>query len=184
MIRSATQSLMAISSFAPSIVAKECMPRFRDALDPSALNTSHQAPSVIRGLKWLVPTLLVPRGDGTVSSPLMLSYLPEFLRLTLPSIDPSDALKTMYGMAFYHSLLNTISIPDEDFTKSKDHSNNYHAPLDLFELKSEDSKKEKKNQDDIEARAASALRDWAPEFVRKVLVLFDSYVVFDHCITL
>ena len=108
------------------------MPRFRDALDPSALNTSHQAPSVIRGLKWLVPTLLVPRGDGTVSSPLMLSYLPEFLRLTLPSIDPSDALKTMYGMAFYHSLLNTISIPDEDFTKSKDHSNNYHA-LGLFD---------------------------------------------------
>ena len=178
MIRSATQSLMAMSSFAPTIVAKECMPRFLAALDPSVLNSAHQAPSAIRGLKWLVPTLLVPRSDGTVTSPLMLSCLPELLSMTLPSIDPSDTFKTMYGLAFYHSLLNIVSIPDEDDSKKKKMSSNhvYHAPLDRFELvNDDDDDKKNKIADDIEERAASSLREWAPEFLRRVLVLFDSY---------
>eukprot|EP00939_MAST-03C_sp_MAST-3C-sp1_P000300 g300.t1 len=210
LVRSATQSLRALASFAPEIVASRTLPRMYAALGSSAINSAHQAPSALLALKALVPVLVVPGRPH-----LMLASLPDLLPATLPAIDPADTFKTCTAVQFYYYLLQYVRISAEEeedvvepevaaaaATRTADskgsdpvarqpqrRDNDEFAAYELAFEDEEESfapaaaavggrkKKPRLASDATDSirRASAALREWAPQFLRRVVALFDSY---------
>ena len=72
------------------------------ALDISAVNLSHQAPSALSALTRLVQPAL--RGNS------LLVRLPEMLRLSLAGIDSNDQNKTLRTLILYRSLASWVPV--------------------------------------------------------------------------
>eukprot|EP01034_Spumella_vulgaris_P023712 gene23712-29960_t len=71
------------------------------ALDPSAVNQSHQAPIALTTLTTCFKSLLYPL-------PVALKYLPDILRLSLPGIDTSDSIKTFHTLEMLSTVFEYI----------------------------------------------------------------------------
>ena len=74
------------------------------ALDTTAINMSHQAPAALSVLTGLVQPSL--RSDFTV----LLSRLPEILRLSLAGIDSNDQHKSIRTLILYRSILSWMPV--------------------------------------------------------------------------
>ena len=79
------------------------MPFLLRALDPSAVNQTHQAPIAMHTISVVFKPLLYPR-------PVMLRYLPLLLKLVLPGVDPCDASKTSYTLKLLSAILSWIPV--------------------------------------------------------------------------
>ncbi|KAH9157775.1 hypothetical protein AeRB84_000412 [Aphanomyces euteiches] len=90
-----------VPSMSTSIIGK-----FLLALDPSALNQTHQAPSAISALMICGPALL--RGDLS-----WIENLPHIMQLTLPGIDPNDDGKTSRTLQLYSTWLMYLPVSDD-----------------------------------------------------------------------
>ena len=77
------------------------MPFLLDALDPSAVNQTHQAPVALHAISAVFKPLLYP-------SPTILQYLPQVLTLALPGIDTCDSMKTIVTLKLFSTLLGWI----------------------------------------------------------------------------
>lgn len=84
-------------------IGKVLMPFFLSALDPSAVNKSHQAPAAMQAVTLCFKSLLYPY-------PVVLNYLPELLRLSLPGLDPNDSQKTTITLGMYSNILAYLPI--------------------------------------------------------------------------
>lgn len=74
------------------------------ALDISAVNLSHQAPAALSALTRLIQPAL--RSDPAI----LLSRLPELLRLSLAGIDSNDQNKTIRTLILYRSLTSWVPV--------------------------------------------------------------------------
>jgi len=74
------------------------------ALDVSSVNLSHQAPAALSALSRLLQPGL--RRDPSI----ILSRLPEILRLTLAGIDSNDQSKTLRTLIFYRNLVMWVPV--------------------------------------------------------------------------
>lgn len=115
------------------------------ALDISAVNLSHQAPAALSALTRLVQPAL--RSDPAI----LLSRLPELLRLSLAGIDSNDQNKTIRTLIFYRNLASWVPVggrPESwPVVNAQDHSLSGHdgtlrLGCDLYETlsKSRNSK--------------------------------------------
>ena len=99
MASSALKNLVSLdSSFGDIIV-----PILMAALDPSAVNQSHQAPAAMHALSSMVRQLLYPR-------PVFLKFLPELLKLSTQGIDPNDSMKTNVTLSMYINIFNWLPV--------------------------------------------------------------------------
>jgi len=103
---SAEQTLKTLAFIAPHTVARLTLPLLLNALDPSSLTSTHQAPAALKALSVLVLPLMTPR-------PLLLDALPTLLEWSLPGIDSNDVMKTMATLAFYNVLVSMVPIRAE-----------------------------------------------------------------------
>jgi hypothetical protein len=74
------------------------------ALDISAVNLAHQAPAALSALTRLIQPSLRRQPS------ILLSRLPELLRLSLPGIDSNDQNKTIRTLILYRNLTSWIPI--------------------------------------------------------------------------
>lgn len=77
------------------------------ALDISAVNLAHQAPSALSALTRLVQPSL---RSSTSSANFLFVRLPEILRLSLAGIDSNDQNKTLRTLIFYRNLTSWIPV--------------------------------------------------------------------------
>ncbi|CAK9003285.1 Proteasome activator subunit 4 (Proteasome activator PA200) [Durusdinium trenchii] len=92
---------------APIKVYNHFLPLIEEALDPTNLNQTHQAPAAIKMLTILIQPLLQAR-------PLLAEALPDLLDLTLPGLDTNDVSKTMATSMLYLTVLSWVPIVDVD----------------------------------------------------------------------
>ena len=85
------------------VIGKVLVPFFLSALDPEAVNKSHQAPAAMQALTLCFKSLLYPQ-------PIILNYLPDLLRLSLPGLDPNDSHKTTITLGMYSAILSYLPI--------------------------------------------------------------------------
>lgn len=74
------------------------LPILISALDPAAANQSHQAPSALNAISSIFKHLLYP-------NPIILTYLPTILKLSLEGIDPSDSRKSAITLNMFSTIL-------------------------------------------------------------------------------
>ena len=86
-----------------SSLADVIIPFLLSALDPKAVNLSHQAPAAMTTLCLCLRSFLYPR-------PVVIPYLSEILRLSLDGIDPNDTWKSMSAFNLYGSIFSWIPI--------------------------------------------------------------------------
>lgn len=79
------------------------MPFLLGALDPSAVNQTHQAPVAMHAISVVFKPLLFP-------SPTILQYLPQVLTLSLPGVDTCDAVKTTMTLKLFATVLSWIPL--------------------------------------------------------------------------
>jgi len=108
-------ALLYLAQVDPARVAPPMIDFGLRALDISSVNLAHQAPSALSALTRLFQPALR-------QSPIMLlSRLPEMLRLSLAGIDSNDQNKTMRTLIFYRNLVmwlpvgGSLNIPSDDF---------------------------------------------------------------------
>jgi hypothetical protein len=82
----------------PAVCGPIVMPFLLAALDPAAVSNAHQAPVAMQTLSSCFRPLMYPQ-------PVILPYLPDILRLTLPGIEPSDVSKTSITLHLYSTIL-------------------------------------------------------------------------------
>jgi hypothetical protein len=76
---------------------------FLVTLDPSSVTQSHQATTTLQILAHALPDFLYPR-------PIVIAYLPQFMQLLLPGLDPSDQNKTVLSLKFFATVFNWVPI--------------------------------------------------------------------------
>jgi hypothetical protein len=105
-------ALLYLTQVDPARVASPMFDFALRALDISSVNLSHQAPAALSALSRLLQPAL--RHKPAV----VLSRLPDMLRLTLAGIDSNDQNKTMRTLIFYRNLVmwlpvgGKIALPD------------------------------------------------------------------------
>ena len=150
------------------------VPFLLGALDPQAVNQSHQAPVAIHALSDCLSPLLFP-------CPVLLEYLPELLRLSLPGIDTNDAKKTCVTLEMYASLLSWMRVkkayvaphcsvyPPSNYSiiSSEDQVDSSYAELYASIL---DERTVQMHYD----RLAIAFEEWAPALLDKIFEIVES----------
>ena len=96
----------------PSVCGPIVLPFLLAALDPSAVSQAHQAPIAMQTISGCFRGLMYPQ-------PVLLPYLPDILRLSLPGIEPSDVMKTSITLNLYCTILAWVPTTLRDAT-SKD----------------------------------------------------------------
>jgi len=81
----------------PEVSAPIVVPFLLAALDPAAVAQAHQAPVAMKTLSTCFRSLMYPQ-------PILLPYLPDILRLSLPGIQPSDVAKTSITLHLYSTI--------------------------------------------------------------------------------
>ena len=84
-------------------LGRVAIPFLLGALDPGAVNQSHQAPVAMQTLNLLMKPLLFP-------CPVMLPYVSDLLRLSLPGVDPNDNTKTCVTLSMWTGLLSWLPV--------------------------------------------------------------------------
>ena len=150
------------------------VPFLLGALDPQAVNQSHQAPIAMRALSDSLTSLLYP-------CPVVLQYLPELLRLSLPGVDANDAIKSCATLQMYSNLFEWLQVKKVYIAPQ---STSY-PPAVLSMLSSEDELdsdykalfaslvNEKKVQPHYN-KLAVAVEDWAVDFLNKIFEVVES----------
>lgn len=82
----------------PAVTAPIVIPFLLSALDPAAVSLAHQAPIAMQTLTVCFKSLMFPQ-------PVLLPYLQDILRLSLPGIEPSDVMKTAITLNLYCTVL-------------------------------------------------------------------------------
>jgi hypothetical protein len=82
----------------PALCATIVVPFLLAALDPAAVSQAHQAPVAMQTLSSCFKPLMYPQ-------PVLLRYLPDILRLSLPGVEPSDVTKTSITLHLYCTVL-------------------------------------------------------------------------------
>jgi hypothetical protein len=82
----------------PAVCAPIVVPFLLAALDPAAVSNAHQAPVAMQTLSSCFKPLMYPQ-------PVLLPYLQDILRLSLPGIEPSDVMKTSITLNLYCTIL-------------------------------------------------------------------------------
>jgi len=82
----------------PALCAPMVVPFLLAALDPAAVSQAHQAPVAMQTLSAIFKTLMFPE-------PVLLPYLQDILKLSLPGIEPSDVMKTSITINLYATVL-------------------------------------------------------------------------------
>lgn len=82
----------------PSVCGPIVLPFLLAALDPAAVSQAHQAPIAMQTISGCFRGLMYPQ-------PVLLPYLPDILRLSLPGIEPSDVMKTSITLNLYCTIL-------------------------------------------------------------------------------
>lgn len=153
------------------------MPFLLDALDPSAVNQTHQAPVALHAISAVFKPLLYP-------SPTILQYLPQVLTLALPGIDTCDSMKTIVTLKLFSTFLGWVpmksSYSDSD-SFSKDLPQTYSSLISKVKnaLDSNghagsvenDRKNAKLNLNAI----AAAANDWIVGLLDKIFSLLDAH---------
>jgi len=150
------------------------VPFLLGALDPQAVNQSHQAPVAMRALSDILMPVLYP-------CPVILEFLPDLLRLSLPGIDPNDSVKSVATITMYTTLLEWLKIK-KVYVAPQGSS---YPPACLSMLSSEDEldadyvalysslideKKVQAHYDNL----AGALEDWTCDLVDKFFEVVES----------
>ena len=91
-----------LAALDPSL-ADVILPFLLSALDPQAVNLSHQAPAAMTTLCLCFRSFLYPR-------PAILPYLSDILRLSLEGIDPNDSWKSLSTLGLYGSIFSWLPI--------------------------------------------------------------------------
>jgi hypothetical protein len=79
------------------------VPFLLDALEPKSVSQPHRTLAALNALGACMRTMLYP-------NPIILRYLPDILRLSLPGIDPSDPKKTVVTMELFTNIFAWIPI--------------------------------------------------------------------------
>jgi len=157
--------LKTLAYLRPSLVAKYTLPLLTQALDPSSLTTTHQAPASLKALAVLTqPLLLAPH-------PFLLSFLPTLLPWSLPGLDSNDIQKTAATVGFYIALLDWLpllpalppSLPPRDPMAFS------QRLLLLPRKEGEEGREDEGVWDEAVAEVASVLGEWALMVVDKCL---------------
>lgn len=82
----------------PTVCGPIVLPFLLAALDPAAVSQAHQAPVAMQTIGGCFRGLMYPQ-------PVLLPYLPDILRLSLPGIEPSDVMKTSITLNLYCTVL-------------------------------------------------------------------------------
>jgi len=85
----------------PSVCGPIVLPFLLAALDPAAVSQAHQAPIAMQTIASCFRGLMFPQ-------PVLLPYLPDILKLSLPGIEPSDVMKTSITLNLYCTILAWI----------------------------------------------------------------------------
>ena len=93
----------------PSVCGPIVLPFLLAALDPSAVSQAHQAPIAMQTISGCFRGLMYPQ-------PVLLPYLPDILRLSLPGIEPSDVMKTSITLNLYCTILAWVPTTLRDAT--------------------------------------------------------------------
>jgi len=96
--------LKTLACLRPALVAKYTLPLLTQALDPSSLTTTHQAPASLKALAVLTQPLLL------AAHPFLLPFLPTLLPWSLPGLDSNDIQKTAATVGFYIALLDWLPL--------------------------------------------------------------------------
>lgn len=102
-IAAGEQALKILACLRPASVARLTVPLLVQALDPSSLNTTHQAPAALKALSVVAQPLLVP-------TPYLLEALPTLLQWSLPGLDSNDLAKTMATVQFFIAVLDWLPL--------------------------------------------------------------------------
>jgi hypothetical protein len=97
-------TLRYLAQIDPSRVCRPLLDFSLRALDVSSVNLSHQAPAALSMLSRLLQPALRARPD------IVLSRLPEMLKLTLAGIDGNDQNKSLRTLIFYRNLVMWIPV--------------------------------------------------------------------------
>lgn len=93
-----SQCIKNLSTVQPAVCAPIVVPFLLAALDPAAVSQAHQAPVAMQTLANCYKAFMYPQ-------PVLLPYLQEILRLSLPGIEPSDVMKTSITLNMYGNIL-------------------------------------------------------------------------------
>jgi hypothetical protein len=91
-------TLKNLCSIQPSL-GKVIVPCLLLALRSESVNQSHMAPTALMALTSCLKPLLYP-------NPILFSYLPEILQLSIAGVDPNDTRKSSTALMMYITLLN------------------------------------------------------------------------------
>ena len=151
------------------------MPFLLGALDPSAVNQTHQAPVSMMAIGVVFKPLLFP-------SPTILKYLPQILNLALPGVDTCDAVKTTITLKLFATVLSWVPLKAV-YTASDAAADVPQTYLSLSSklparsgeeagIKIEDDQKNAKLHWNAIAACAG---DWAVGLLEKIFALLDAH---------
>jgi hypothetical protein len=139
------------------------VPFLLSALDPEAVNQSHQAPSALFALSMCFRSFLYP-------NPVIIPYLADILKLSLNGIDPNDPKKTSSTISLYNSIFVWIPIGKQFQELKTSDSTDSYLSLACGVTSS-------KNSIDMTYHLealAEYTAEWALAFVDKMITLFEA----------
>lgn len=166
MVQSCSNCLKNIISIDPSYV-DIFLPLFLSALDSEAVTQAHQALAALQSLIVSFKSFLFPK-------PVILDYLPQLLRLSLPGIDPGDQMKTAITLKFYSTVFSWIPVRSD----YKAVINSNENMFSLQQLSCEKPQKSTVHRVDSSLAAgfdtlASIWVDWIPQFWERIVLILN-----------
>lgn len=140
------------------------LPFLMSALDPAAVNQSHQAPAALYALSVSFRYFLYPR-------PVVLPYLADLLKLSLNGLDANDVKKTSSTLALYSAVFAWIPLGDGLLSMTASDSSSY---LERLESGALTSNAPKVDYSETLRRLSEYSVDWADAFVDKIVTLLES----------
>ena len=152
------------------LIGKVLMPFFLSALDPEAVNKSHQAPAAMQAITLCFKSLIYPQ-------PIILNYLPDLLRLSLPGLDPNDNQKTTITLGMYSSILAYLPVRSQYKVPSKASPSLYlvQACNPQSNIANFDYKTSPEEWSTLLSSLDGYMGEWALELLDKIFVLLQSH---------
>jgi hypothetical protein len=162
----AANCLKSIAPIYPEIF-ESLLPLLLATLDPSAVSKSHMAMPAMWALSFIFKSCLHPR-------PVILPYLPDLLRLSLPGVDPNDFMKTMNTLNLYIRVLSWMPILDAGSDELSLRSSIICSPTLLELATSEKSTLRGGDYRTLMDNANGAMIEWAPMFIDKLMAILEA----------
>ena len=152
------------------------MPFLLGALDPSAVNQTHQAPVAMNAIKVVFKPLLFP-------SPAILKYLPDVLSQALPGLDACDSVKTIVTLELFSVILTwlplKLSYTDTDACREdKSIPQSYLSLVNQLSADTDENDQilldDKKNAKIYLNSISGMICDWIGGFLDKIFTLLDA----------